>query len=438
MNPFKNRYLVIGVLALLILAVAGFFYVQSAPAEDAAAPALQTAKVRKGDLTITASGAGTVLPYAQADLGFRVGGIVADVSVPNGAQVSQADVLARLEDNLQAEADFRALFSTQGLAQAELAVANAQAALTDSVGSVAYLYGDDAWYWETRIFAETEALQALSADATQAQKDEIQKKLDDARSRRDYFLQININTNDIPQEDLALALSNYESAKLALQDAQAALAIVQTGEDALAAPIVSIGAETARLEQARLALENTRLVAPFDGAVVALNVAAGQTVGSTPVMTIASTDNLLARFYLDETDVSRVAAGNPVNFVFDAYPDDVVVGEVSLVEPALQVVDGTPVVVVWATLPNESPFEILSGMSVEAEVISAQSKDALLIPAQALRELTPGSYAVFLVSPDGELKMTPVTIGLRDFANVEILSGLQVGDAVSTGTVETK
>ena len=34
--------------------------------------------------------------------------------------------------------------------------------------------------------------------------------------------------------------------------------------------------------------------------------------------------------------------------------------------------------------------------------------------------------------------MTPVTVGLRDFANAEILSGVKIGDVVSTGTVETK
>ena len=44
----------------------------------------------------------------------------------------------------------------------------------------------------------------------------------------------------------------------------------------------------------------------------------------------------------------------------------------------------------------------------------------------------------FMKKPDSSLKLTPVTIGLRDFANVEILSGLVVGDIVSTGTIETK
>jgi multidrug efflux pump subunit AcrA (membrane-fusion protein) len=156
------------------------------------------------------------------------------------------------------------------------------------------------------------------------------------------------------------------------------------------------------------------------------------------VITIVTTDQLLVRFYLDETDIDKAAAGMQVRFAFDAYPDKTVTGEIILVEPALQTVDSTPAVVVWASLPEDAPFSILSGMSVEAEVIAAESRDTLIVPVQALRELSSDSYAVFIVQADGSLTMTPVEVGLRDFANAEILSGLKVGDVVSTGTVETK
>jgi multidrug efflux pump subunit AcrA (membrane-fusion protein) len=155
-------------------------------------------------------------------------------------------------------------------------------------------------------------------------------------------------------------------------------------------------------------------------------------------MTIATTDRLLARFYLDETDIEKAAVGMKVTFTFDAYPDATVTGEITLVEPALQVVDGTPVIVLWASLPDEMPSTVISGMTMEAEVLAAEARNTLLVPIQALRELTPGSFAVFVVAPDGQLKMTPVEVGLRDFANAEILSGVKVGDMVSTGTVETK
>jgi len=199
-----------------------------------------------------------------------------------------------------------------------------------------------------------------------------------------------------------------------------------------------LGTETGRLEQVRLALENSQLVAPFDGAVIALSAMQGQPVGTAPVMTVSTVNDLLIRFYLDETDISKAAAGMPVTYTFDAYSNTSVDGEIVMVEPALQVVDGTPVVVAWAALPEETPFVVVPGMTVDVEVIAAEARNAMLVPAQALRELGPGSYAVFVVADDGQLQMTPVTVGLRDYANAEILSGVNVGDVVSTGTVETK
>ncbi len=381
-------------------------------------PALQTAKVRTGDLVVTASGAGTIVPLAQIDLGFRSSGVLSELNVAIGDSVQTAQVLARLEENIQAEADFQALFTAEGVAQAELALVAAQDALVVAEGSVVYLIGSDAWYWQEQL---------EMPEATQAEKDL-------ARSKMDYFLSL----RDIDESDIAQAQANLESARVALQDAQSALDIVKAGPDALDAPIAALGAQMAKLEQARLSLESTRLTAPFDGTTISLNAVEGQMVGTTPIMTIATTKNLLARFYLDETDLDKVSAGNRVTFTFDAYPDLPVDGEVVVVEPALQIVDGTPVIVVWASLPTETGFSLMSGMTVDAEVIAGEARDALIVPIQALRELSPGSYAVFIVKTDGQLVMTPVTVGLRDFANAEILSGVEAGDVVSTGTVETK
>ena len=447
MKFFKKRFnLVITSIVLAAIIGGAWYFSQPSAADETAAPALQTAKVRTGDLVITANGAGTILPAAQVDLGFRSAGVVAELNVKNGDAVVTGQVLARLENNLQAEADFLSLFSAQGLAQAELAVVTAQDTLDDSINDLKYVIGSDAYYWELQLKQAEETLAALTVDSTASaeQKAEAQKVVDRARLNRDYFQQQNIDylvaEEDVyvDESDIALAHSNFETAKVSLLDAQAALEIVKAGSEALTDSIAALGTETAKLERARLAVENSRLIAPFDGSIIALNVVKGQTVGTSPVMTIVTTDHLLVRFYLDETDIEKAAAGMQVTFTFDAYPDAAVTGEIVLVEPTLQIVDGTPVVVVWASLPDETPFAILSGMTVEAEVIAAESRATLIVPVQALRELSPGSFAVFIVQSDGTLKMTPVTVGLRDFANAEILSGLKVGDVVSTGTVETK
>ena len=418
LRKLSRKTIFITLFAAVAVIASVVFFIRPTTSEAAETPALQTAKVRTGDLVVTASGAGTVLPSAQLDLGFRSSGVLTELNVAIGDSVKTSQVLARLEENIQAESDFQALFSAEGVAQAELAFVSAQDALVTAENDVIYLIGSDAWYWEQQL---------KKPDATQAEKDL-------ARSKLDYFLSLRY----IDESDIALARANLESARVDLLDAQAALDIVKTGPDALNAPIAAFGTEMAKLEQARLLVESTRLTAPFDGKTTTLNAVAGQTVGTTPIMTISTTEKLLVRFYLDETDLDKVAVGNRVTFTFDAYQNQPVDGEVVIVEPTLQVVDGTPVIVVWASLPTETELNLMSGMTVDAEVIAGESLKTLIVPVQALRELAPGSYAVFIVQADGQLVMTPVTVGLRDFANAEILSGVKVGDVVSTGTVETK
>lgn len=445
-KPRKSgRTITITIVVVLLVAVGAYFaWPQAEPV--AATPELQTTKVRTGDLTITASGAGTVLPAAQVDLAFRTSGVLTELNASVGDVVQRGEVLARLEGSVQAEADFQALFTDAGLAQAELSAINAQEALEDATNDLKYLLGADAYYWDLQLKQAEVTLAALNADASASatQKAEAQAVVDQALLKRDYFLDKNIKyladegLYFVDNSDIALARSTLENAKTLLLDAQSALEIVTSGPSALQAPLTTQGPEMARLEQIRLSAENTCIVAPFDGTVTSLKAVVGQSVGATSIMTVATSQQLLVRFYLDETDLNKAAIGNRVTFTFDAYPDQPMDGEIINVEPALQTVDGTPVVVVWAALPVETEAVILSGMTVEAEVIAGEAKNALIVPVQALRELTPGSYAVFVVQSDGSLKMTPVTVGLRDFANAEILSGLKIGDVVSTGTVETK
>ena len=418
LQKLSRKTVFITLFAVLAVIATVVFFSRPTSSDAAEAPALQTAKVRMGDLVVTASGAGTVVPSAEIDLGFRSSGVLTEISVALGDSVKTSQVLPRLEENIQAEADFQALFTAQGVAQAELALVTAQDALILAENHVMYVIGLDAWYWEQEL---------ARPDATQAEKDLAQTKID-------YFLSLIY----IDASDMALARAELESARVDLLDAQIALDLINAGPEALNGPIAALGTQMAKLEKARLSVESTRLIAPFDGKLTSLDVVDGQAVGTSSIMTIATTDKLLVRFYLDETDLDKVTVGNRVTFMFDAYPDQPMDGEVVVVEPSLQVVDGTPVIVVLASLPDEIELNLLSGMTVDVEVIAGESLNTLIVPVQALRELAPGSYAVFLVGANGQLIMTPVTVGLRDFANAEILSGVKAGDIVSTGTVETK
>jgi HlyD family secretion protein len=69
-------------------------------------------------------------------------------------------------------------------------------------------------------------------------------------------------------------------------------------------------------------------------------------------------------------------------------------------------------------------------------VIGGRAENAVLVPVEALREINPGEYAVFVVQ-NGELRLRPVKVGLMDYTSAQITSGLQAGEVVSLGTSQT-
>lgn len=355
----------------------------------------------------------------------------------------------------------KALFSPTGIATYQLEVVNAETAYNDALGrsyTVGYSIGDEndiAILQSSVIYAQENVLNAEEKYNIFAGRpdDDVNKAkalavLADARIQLDYAIaNLNYTSSKPSALDVKEIQANLDLAKAQLNEAQIALEIVQSGDPASLEQLLTAtdGTALAKLkleylayENARIALENTNLIAPFDGVVVNLDLVPGQSVSSSPVLTLTSLDNLLVKFYMDETDLAGLSVGNRTIYTFSAYPEASIEGEVTIIEQSLLTIDGSPVVVVWGTLPERPSFNLLVGMTVDVEIIAGEVQNALIIPVQALRELTPGSYAVFVVQPDSSLKLTPITIGLRDFANVEVLSGLKTGDIVSTGTVETK
>lgn len=469
------------VFSLLLAAIAGggYYYYTGyyLPAQVTPEPALQTAKVRSGDIVISISGAGNLLPADQVSFGFRNAGVLIEVNVQVGSQVEAGQLLARLEDSAlrlqlrQSQLNLQALISPEAIIEAEVSALNAQTKLETAIDELEYLISPAVWRWENELERAQEVLDTLKAEsgttaeeliAAQSAVDTARQSLEQAQYLydREYvpatftFTYTDLVSGEeiesiIPpaELDITLARAKVKSAEWAVQDANAYAEQLKLGQPCGEESAVSAAEGTllSKLEQAclaieeiELALENTQLLAPIAGTITSLNASVGQAVGTSPIMTIATLEQLQLRIYIEETDLALLKVGQEVRVILDAYPDHTVIGQISSLEPALQTVDGTTVAVAWAVLDKQSDITLLSGMAAEVEVIAGESTGTLLVPVQALRELAPGSYAVFVVQPDGQLKLFPVTVGLKDFANAEILSGLEIGDVISTGTVETK
>ena len=456
----KKAFWIISIIVLLLLAGGGYAYFRTVylPGQEAAEPTITTAQVRQGDLVISVSGSGTVVPASQIDLGFQSEGYLDQVLVEVGDHVQEDDVLARMEtgelemDVAEAEIDARLaqldlddareMPTDAELADARAAVQSAQSALlvaqytysttlnSDFDSAVRSRLIEYQWY----VDQSWEADEKLR-EGTISQKD-YEEAWDDrgsAEGRLGELLQ------ETEMEELD-AWNDVDQAQNNIYQAWENLQILQSGPttDTIMRAELDADQVTLALEEARSDLEAAELRAPIAGTVVEVTAMAGEHVDTSPFITLADLEEPVLQFWVEESEMRGVAAGNQVEIIFEALPDDTFTGEVFRVDPALVTVDGTLAVQAWASVDTAShPANLLGGMNADIEIISAEARDTLLVPIQALRELGPDQYAVFVVQPDGELMLRPVQVGLQDFVSAEILSGLEVGEIVSTGVEES-
>jgi len=168
-------------------------------------------------------------------------------------------------------------------------------------------------------------------------------------------------------------------------------------------------------------LDDYTLVAPMDGLVLRRDGEVGEIaeVGQT-LFRVGVPKPLQVVAEVNEEDIPRVKIGQKVLFRTDAFARQQLEGKVREITPM-----GDPVAKTYRiriALPDDTP--LLIGMSVEANVITREKPDALLIPADAVQ----GS-AVFVVTGD-RARRHSVEIGIRGTRMVEILSGLKEGERV--------
>ena len=141
---------------------------------------------------------------------------------------------------------------------------------------------------------------------------------------------------------------------------------------------------------------------------------------------------------MDETDLNNIAVGYKTDVTFDALPERNFTGKVVLVNPGLETVSNVQAIKIQVLLDKvDPPVNLPVGLNASVDVIAGSATNAVLVPVEALHELDPGEYAVFVVI-NGVPTLRPVKVGLKDVTNAEILSGLQAGDIVSTGIVKTQ
>ncbi|HEU6451559.1 MAG TPA: efflux RND transporter periplasmic adaptor subunit [Gemmatimonadaceae bacterium] len=395
------------VATILVLLVVGVIVLGAAKRGKKAVD-VRMEKVQKRDLVASVTASGQVEPRVKVDVASDVSGRIVRLAVKEGAMVKKGQFLLQIDPSTY-EAEVQRARAAVASARADMARAKANLEQSQSA------------------LQRSEAIRKSNSNLV---SDEQMEQLR--------------TTVDVNQALFNSASHMVDQSVAALSNAQSNLA-------------------------------KTTINAPLSGKVTRLNVEQGETAvpgtfnkDAALLLTISNMDTLETTVKVDETDVARVSLGDSAVVEIDAFPDTTFMGKVveiansSVQNPTAgssqntdQAVDYEVKVMLLNPPPDTRP-----DFSATAKIITATRKQVLAIPIIALtvrdRQANPNgdsaqlalgnrparqvgqqqAEGVFVVGADNKVTFQPVKIGIAGEDYFEVLSGLQGGETIVSGSYQ--
>lgn len=314
------------------------------------------------------------------------------------------------------------------LVQQETAIANTEAQLETIQGSIdmaqaAYGVSQSAYdmaltnYNNAKILYDNGTMSKIELDQSKMQLEQAQVSLEQAQVSLDQAKSSLVTTTNSLQQlkdtysltTGQIAKENKTSANLGVQQAQAQRDSVAT-----------------QLEIARKTLDDTNVTAPISGVVSYKGVYVnGMATPSAPAYTIVNTNNVTIEAKVSEKAIAAINKGDAVDINIAALGQPFV-GHISAVAPAA---DQTGTFQVKITVNNQDG-KIKPGMFAELSFIIDESNNTVVLPRNTVMQSDDGYY-VYIAQNDRAVKV-PVTVGIDNGAEIEVLTGLKQGDNVVT------
>jgi HlyD family secretion protein len=402
---------------------------------------VQTAKVVRQDLTSLVTASGEVRPREYTNVLGEGFGKITEIVVKEGDYVKRGDVLLKLE-SIQPAADV--------LAQ------------------------------QANLSAMQSGIQSAEANDRSAQADVNARKADLERTKLDWERGQELYKQGlIPKQDYDTRKAAYDGAAAAFAAAEAR---VQQARAQSEQSRYQHAQSQAVLTHTSDVLRKTTYRAPIDGLVTYIAVRVGENVvpgiQNSPgsyLMTISDMSVVTAEVKVDETDITNVRNRQPADVTIDAIPGKVFPGHVTEVgNQAILRTSGLATTQTTANTQEARDFKVVvtidnpppglrPGLSSTAKIKTAQKKDVLQIPIQALAVRTvkelqeaqkKGEEGITLAAnkPDAsplsskdeiqgvfvvrgkKAVFIPVQTGITGVTDIEVASGLKEGDEIIIGS----
>ena len=445
----KTWKIVAGVAAVAVVAGAGYASVKW---NQKGIVTVQTGKAVRQDLTSIVTASGEIKPRNYINIGSNANGAarITEILVLEGARVRKGQLLAKLE-SVQPEAEVAAQRATVTSSEAESSAAEAALKAQDS-----------------NIRTLQAGLDRVKADLTRARAD-----FDRAKQLVDAGL--------MSRQEFDTRKASFDSFTAAIPEAESRVAQARANREQFAAQLAAsqrrIGVSQANLRRASDALQRTQATAPIDGVVTNLPVRVGETVvpgiqnsPASLIMTIADMSLITAEVKVDETDIVNVKLDQVADITIDAIPGKTFKGHVIEIgntailrstglaasQSAISSQEAKDFKVVIAL--DNPPDEIRPGLSSTAKIVTSTRPKAVSIPIQALTVRTKGDLekkegqkdepvtdpalarakkeevqGVFVVRGERAV-FQKVDTGITGATDIEVLSGLNEGDEIITGS----
>ena len=381
----RKKFIVIGFLIILLGFVGFNIFTDKGEKSQ-----FQTTPVEQGMIISSVSASGQVLSVNVMSANTQASGIVKTVYVKDGDEVKKGDKILEIDLDFQGE---------QKNAQAWSSYLSAKNNLESAKASQYSLQADMFGKWDT--FKEL------------AESDEY-----DAEEHPEN---LNLPEYHIPEKEWLTAEAKYKNQEAIITQTQVAissawLTYVQT---------------------------SPTITAPMNGVITSLMYVEGMNIGTLDtgsstsnqkVATIKTEGMPIVSVNLSEIDVSVIELGQKAVITLDSIPDKTFIGKVIGVDRIGQTTSGVTQYPAIIQLDSSST-EILPNMTVTTNIITDRKDNVLLVPLNTVQTQGGQSYVTVLV--DGKSQSIPVEIGLSSDTQTEIVSGLNEGDLVVSGSISS-
>ena len=267
----------------------------------------------------------------------------------------------------------------------------------------------------------------------------LKETLNDARARL-----------DLAMAKKKIADLNYELLNKLYKDKLIAKATLEEAEVERETAKANVLSSQADFNKAERNFGYATITSPVSGTVISKEVEQGQTVAaslSTPTLFTIAEDltKMQIEANIAEADIGVIKSGMPVTFTVDAYPNDDFEGKVQQIRLSPTVESNVVMYTVVIEVDNSSR-KLLPGMTASVTIKIEEANDVPVLPAMVLQykpstalrksitqkvEIDPSQNEEIVYEfVKGHLVPKVIVKGLTDMTNMEIKSGLNVGDAV--------